>query len=532
MYQVIDRLGLSLFLGLLCLTTSCHGDKILMLPYGATHTSRAMNMEKLALMLTEHGHNVTMIVRADYTPWRPLPGVVLETYNVTVNDGSQLPRKLDFKTMMRLVKSDIFTLIHIESESNRETCKHMLSDKQLMSKIKRGTFSLFIFDYLELCSAILLYQLKLPSVMYSNYGLTGLWIANQNPLNPATTLMEGADFTNNMNYIERFRNTMLWIAANAFYNYYYIRDIENLLSTFLPDYNFPPIHRCFENVSIIIAANTHFALDFPRPVMPHIKPISGLQWTPPRPLSSDLLSFMSSAHHGVILMSFGSMMPTLEEETAELFAKVFSKLPQKVLWRYKGPVPPSLGENTKIMEWIPQNDILAHPAMKLFITHCGISSTWETLFHAVPVVAVPLFADQHHNAAKLVKRAKIGVLIDFHTMTQIELKEAINVVLINEKYKQNAAKMSEILQDVPISAKDEFLFWVDYVIRHRGPLFLHNKAVYRLSWHQYYLLDIILPLVAAFLCLIYLLKVFVVFIFKMIKRVSKLLIRREKMKKT
>lgn len=30
----------------------------------------------------------------------------------------------------------------------------------------------------------------------------------------------------------------------------------------------------------------------------------------------------------------------------------------KVLWRYKGKKPETLGSNTRIFDWIPQNDLL------------------------------------------------------------------------------------------------------------------------------------------------------------------------------
>ena len=48
-----------------------------------------------------------------------------------------------------------------------------------------------------------------------------------------------------------------------------------------------------------------------------------------------------------------------------------AKLPQRVIWRYAGQRPKGLGNNTKIMEWIPQNDLIGHPKTVLFITHGG-----------------------------------------------------------------------------------------------------------------------------------------------------------------
>lgn len=58
-----------------------------------------------------------------------------------------------------------------------------------------------------------------------------------------------------------------------------------------------------------------------------------------------------------------------------------------------------LPSNVLPIPWAPQNDILAHPATKAFVTHAGANSLYEAAYHAVPVVAIPIFADQPHNAA-------------------------------------------------------------------------------------------------------------------------------------
>ena len=76
----------------------------------------------------------------------------------------------------------------------------------------------------------------------------------------------------------------------------------------------------------------------------------------------------------------------------------------KVILRHNGTALKTAGSNILVMPWIPQNDLLAHPATRLFITHCGISSTYETAIHGVPVIAVPFSIDQPSNADKLVNR--------------------------------------------------------------------------------------------------------------------------------
>ena len=36
------------------------------------------------------------------------------------------------------------------------------------------------------------------------------------------------------------------------------------------------------------------------------------------------------------------------------------------------------------MTWVPQNDVLAHPKLKLFLTHCGVNSMYEVRASSTP----------------------------------------------------------------------------------------------------------------------------------------------------
>ena len=56
------------------------------------------------------------------------------------------------------------------------------------------------------------------------------------------------------------------------------------------------------------------------------------------------------------------------------------------------------------MDWIPQNDLLAHEKVRLFITHGGFNSMVETVYHAKPIIIFPSIADQPNNAAVVVNR--------------------------------------------------------------------------------------------------------------------------------
>jgi hypothetical protein len=91
-------------------------------------------------------------------------------------------------------------------------------------------------------------------------------------------------------------------------------------------------------------------------------------------------------------------------------AQAFKDLaPTRVLW----PLLPSnlpqgltladlpLGPNVLVVPWVDYNDVLGHPATRLFISHCGIHSMWEAAFHGVPVIGVPFQMEQRENTLKL-----------------------------------------------------------------------------------------------------------------------------------
>ncbi|XP_046442503.1 uncharacterized protein LOC124192956 isoform X1 [Daphnia pulex] len=49
---------------------------------------------------------------------------------------------------------------------------------------------------------------------------------------------------------------------------------------------------------------------------------------------------------------------------------------------------------------MPLQDLLGHPKIRLLITHGGLNSKQEAVYHGVPFIALPVFADQPINAQK------------------------------------------------------------------------------------------------------------------------------------
>ena len=72
----------------------------------------------------------------------------------------------------------------------------------------------------------------------------------------------------------------------------------------------------------------------------------------------ELQSFIQTAYDGVIIFSLGSYCSITEQSMADMFAEALSQVSQKVVWKAKGKVPQRIPSNVKMMNYIPQNDLL------------------------------------------------------------------------------------------------------------------------------------------------------------------------------
>ncbi|KAI3743484.1 hypothetical protein L1987_61194 [Smallanthus sonchifolius] len=127
--------------------------------------------------------------------------------------------------------------------------------------------------------------------------------------------------------------------------------------------------------------------------------------------------------NSVIYGCFGSMVRFQEAQITEIaFALEESKQP--FIWVVGktgnegiGGLPEGFEERVKrenkgliITEWAPQVEILQHPAVGGFLTHCGWNSVLEAVVAGVPLMTWPLYAEHFYNE-KLVELLGIGVRV-------------------------------------------------------------------------------------------------------------------------
>ena len=127
----------------------------------------------------------------------------------------------------------------------------------------------------------------------------------------------------------------------------------------------------------------------------------------------------------------------MTDELRITMTSAFKGLKQKILWKWESEEMKDKPSNIKLSKWLPQESILAHPNLKLFVTHGGQSSCQEALCHKKPTVVVPIFGDQPSNAIEAERRG-YGINIPFPELTTEKLSNGINRILQEPKFTQRA----------------------------------------------------------------------------------------------
>jgi hypothetical protein len=330
-----------------------------------------------------------------------------------------------------------------------------------------------------------------------NYWINPL-VGNPSPLSYVANVM--LDYTAPMTFSQRLMNTLLSVFNELFYNLYMFPAQNKMLKKYLP--NGLDLYDVLYNTSIVLM-NSHSSINQAVPYVPNMIEIGGFHVKPPKKLPNDLQEFLDNSKNGVIYFSMGSNLKSVELpiDKRNAILSTFSKLKENVLWKWEDDSLPGQPPNVKLSKWLPQQDILAHPNVKLFITHGGYLSTTETIYHGVPILAIPIFGDQKMNALTAANSG-YGLVVPYSQLTEEKLTSTIHEILKNNKYRENAKLRSKLFHDRLVSPMDTAIYWVEYVIRHKGAPHLRVAGL-DLPWYQYHLLDVIAFIVLIGSCFLF-----------------------------
>ncbi|XP_046662637.1 UDP-glucosyltransferase 2-like [Homalodisca vitripennis] len=488
-----------MYLGIVvaCLTLvwGCDGARILGLA-AFSMRSHWIVMEPLFEELAARGHNVTVF--SSFPRKKLLP-------NYTDIDFSDRLKPIMNEFSVEMLRKRVpnpWATTFFFRDVHGDSCK-VLDEPEYQDLLKaHDQYDIVITELFGSdCFAYYAYKLKIPMIAVTT-SMAMPWAADRFglPDNPSYILNYFQRFSPNMNFWERIYNTVTLLYGKFWHLWIFSRETQAMVEKSFRE-PLPPVSEVVANTSMYFI-NSYHALLQSRPFPPNVIEIGGIHIKKKKPLPKDLQDILDNAKNGVIVMSFGSLVraATLPKPIIMMFMKVFSKIPQTVIFKYEEDLPEA-PPNVVIRKWLSQRDLIEHENVIAVIQHGGLSSTIEAVHFGKPMIGVPFFADQKGNIKHL-ERRDTCIQLDFDNLSEETISRAVSEIINNPKYRDNMRRLSLQFRDRPMTALQSAVYWTEYVIRHHGAPHLQPASVH-LPFYQYLLLDVIAVFIVSLVVLTY-----------------------------
>ena len=170
---------------------------------------------------------------------------------------------------------------------------------------------------------------------------------------------------------------------------------------------------------------------------------------------SECLKWLDSQEpNSVLYVNFGSVIVMKPQQLVEL-AWGLANSKRKFLWVIRPDlvqgeasiVPAEIVSETKerglMVGWCPQEQVLKHPAVAGFLTHCGWNSTLESISNGMPLICCPFFNDQTLHCRYICVEWAFGMEMDSDNVKRDEVEKLARELMKGEKGKEIKRKAIE-----------------------------------------------------------------------------------------
>ncbi|KAH8319137.1 hypothetical protein KR067_010611, partial [Drosophila pandora] len=521
-----DQMAVLYFAGFLALVASANGANILGLFAGLSPSHLIIQLS-MAQILAEQGHNMTVVTvveppftHKDITYVRiPLGKEDFQGFSAIISEIAKKDNSNVFAFLWAIFSGSSELSSRLSSIVKHPLYKDLYENQG-------NNFDLVIVGYfVNSFQLALAHKLKVPQVLaISNPPCyIGHKLGNPSEVSYVPSTYMASAQADVVGIGNRFINLSYLAAERVFWYFLEYYSEITYRQVYKDDPDVPSYSDLDKNVSLIFFASHGVSERSIRPNLPTVIEVGGIQIKEtPDPLPQNLEEFLENAPDGAILLSLGTNIKRshLSQETVGTMFKVLSQLKQKVIWKWDDfDNLPGKSDNILYAHWLPQDDILAHPNIKLFITHAGKGGITEAQYHGKPMLALPVFFDQPQNA-KAMEQQGFGIIQNIHNLDEQSFTEGIRELLENPKYARAVKSFSTLYRDRPLSAKDTLIYWVDYVIRHHGAKHLQSPVVH-MSLIAVYNLDVFAILLGTMVVIWIILKAVARFIIRKLRSRTK-----------
>ncbi|ALC42380.1 Ugt58Fa, partial [Drosophila busckii] len=256
----------------------------------------------------------------------------------------------------------------------------------------------------------------------------------------------------------------------------------------------------------LLLLNNHVPLLTPRMMVQQIVNAGGLHIRGPHELPWNIKRFVEESRAGIIYMHLGNEQNCgeLPKEMIKILFEFLGARKERVIWTcHDATKLKGLPKNVMIQHGVPQIDILAHPHVRAFIMNGDLLSLQEGIVRHVPMLGLPIFQNERKNM-QLAERLGVGLQLKQSNLSNLALNWAVDELLNQQKYQVSIREVSSEFRDRPLGALASAIFWINYVVRHKGGTAIRTRGI-DIESNQLHLYDLFIFYLAVLLAFVLLL---------------------------
>jgi glucuronosyltransferase len=432
---------------------------------------------KIANVLIDGGHNVT-ILEISFDP------DVTEVGTERAHTIRYYSESVDYSGFLNLsCKSSVFTPsrkaasdVPMVFEMYKKVCNALVNDNKFWEELNSTKWDIGMTEFVDNCPDGIFEVLKIGKVVmisavtmfnptYEAFGIPFIASFMPNMFLPFSDKMTWKQKLLNL-YVNYKLNDMFTINSNA--------QTEMFRKKFDP--NFENLLKLRQRKAAITFINTNQFLDVPTLITNKIKYVGGMEVKNAAPINQRLMKIIESSK-GFVILSFGTFArsKSVPIQIRNAISMAFKNFPEHTFfWKFDvedDEIPEFLQNSTNIYleKWLPQHSMLNHPKCKGFISHAGYNSILEATLAAVPMILVPLFGDQPHNAAVVHQRG-LGILLGRENLHEVGITLALKELLKEPQsiYHKNAIEFSQKMKEANkiLSPEETVLKYTEYIYKY------------------------------------------------------------------
>ncbi|XP_050505501.1 UDP-glucosyltransferase 2-like [Diabrotica virgifera virgifera] len=449
--------------------------------------------------LARKGHNVTFITIPDLIP-QPNENITYINIDNEWEIGTEINTSFADRTSMGFIRRTAWYF-----RITYDVTDQLFSDAAFKAFIKSNeTFDLVIAEF-SANEAILgvakVFEapIILVSPTPSSTLMSDMFAAPAPPSyipNPLTA------HTSYMSYFERVNN----LICNSFveqYQYYLALPWQRDLLTRFIDPKLS-LNDLIEDISLILL-NSHPFVTEAVPLTPNMIEVGGMHITFPKRVPNQAEDFINNAEDGAIYVALDPNLNHFNYLGPDRVAKIleiFGSFKQRFVWNF--PEPPKEYDADKVIfvKDVVHGDFIGHNNIIGAVIDGNLFRIMEAVRFGTPIVGVPLFTEQIPNIARTV-RDGYGIEVSLKDIDGENMVKALTQIIEDPLYKAYAEAAGLFFADRQVSPINTAVYWVEYVLRHRGARHFQSPGV-QMPLYKRRLVDVLILLIVVQLMLFFL----------------------------